>query len=146
MSFDTTFDFTSYIAQTEINLNALNGRLASLNTSLARLQNIQGYADVIAPQISSINLQITTTNNQLTECNETLSNISALTSLDETDKETLYNFFCLLTKDANAYAGLLINNYVAMLANSDIVSLIADEVNDAPTKTLVAGIIMSQYT
>jgi len=145
MSFDTTFDFTPFIAQIQNSITSLNTALTNLSVLQTQLQEIQGYPEIVADQLANIGSETVAINSQLDQCYNSLSVITTIQSLDDTDKLALYTFFGLTSVDAPTFTGKLLGGYQRMLQDPNILSLIADTINSTPLKTIIGNVVIKNY-
>ena len=122
MSFDTTFDFTPLITNTQTTIGNLNASLLLLTQQQSQLDQIQGYSNYVAKALNNIAVNISGINTQLINLNNFLETINTIQSLDDISKETLYQFFAFTSLDSATYTSRLTRNYQAMLSNGEIVN------------------------
>jgi hypothetical protein len=146
MSFDTTFDYTAQIAEytklrddCQVMLNQINAEIACLNTC-------DGYNDIKSREL----IRLTDLQSKYTVgvdgYNETLLEISSVQSLNQNDKGTLYTFWGFSGVSKDRYMCLMICNHADMLADADLLAIVADNVNTTEVKNYIGYIVVSKYT
>ena len=145
MSFDTTFDFTPLVDNTQNTIVNLTTSLSLLTQQQSQLQLIQGYSVRVTKALNDVATNIGGINTQLSALNNFLITIDEIKSLDDQSKNILYQFFAFTSLNAETFTSILTRNYQQMLLDSDIVSLIADDVNTNPLKIIVGKLIMLSY-
>ena len=145
MSFDTTFDFTSYDTALTAGNTADQASIATIQADLFLLGGASGYSSVTTNRIAQLNAEVTRLNGNITKRAEVNTQIQSIRTITESQKAGLYNFFTLCGDNASNFMVRLLFNFEDMLQDQNVILLASDKVSTLDQKNAVAKLIYQQF-
>jgi len=145
MSF-SDFDYSSAVTAIAADLLSVQAQKDGVDAEIVCCSGATGYAELLAPKAASLAYQQSRLAQQLVDLAAADAAITATNALSEGDKASLYAFYELSGESKSNFMIKLMFNHAAMLADSDLVALLADSTNDAPTKAMVGYLIANKFS
>ncbi len=154
-NFDSTFDFTSLIAEFTTAKNTHQALSDTTNTLITNTASTYSAYSFSANLNTSSTQEKTFYDTKVTQYNTYLTNITNITSLGSGDKEKLYNLYNkshlkptggisdVVNKEL--YLRILITGYSSILTNADVTTFLADNTLTVDQQTEVSQYILGSY-
>ena len=145
MSFDAEFDYTNMVNQEVSHINMFQQMVDSTNVEIANMNNVVGFDAIKAAKLPQLEKQLEIYQKQTTNCNMCMDNIESIEATSQENKEILYKFFQVQTRNKERYMCTIVCNYVEMVVDADILALINDTTNSLEVKKIIGDAIISKY-
>lgn len=145
MSFDTTFDFTSYDTVLINGDTKDEATITTIQTEIDLLGGAAGYSSVTASRVAQLTDEVARLNGHITKRAEVKEQIRSIIEKSESEKARLYNFFTLCGDNASNFMVRLLFNFTSMLEDSNVILLESDKVSTLDQKNAVAKLIYQQF-
>jgi hypothetical protein len=146
MSFDTTFNFDDETAEYAALRNTNQASLNAVNAEITLITSCVGYTSIKSAELTRLTNLQTTYSANVDGYNATLTGIDNVKALNSSDKNILYVFFGFCGVPKSRYMCLMIANYTAMLADTDLIAIVNDNTNTTEIKNHIGQIVMAKYS
>jgi hypothetical protein len=146
MSFDADFDYSTAVTAIAADLVTVQAQKDVVDAEIACSTGATGYASLLGPETTALTAQQTRLAQQLVDLAAADAAITATNALVAGNKTDLYAFYGLSGESKSDFMIKLMFNHTAMLADADLIALLADGVNDQPTKEMVGKLIAAKFS
>jgi hypothetical protein len=145
MSF-ADFDYSSTVTAIAADIVTVQTQKDAVDAEIACCSGATGYVDLLAPKSATLVAQQNRLAQQLVDLTAADAAITATNALSAGNKSDLYAFYLLSGESKSNYMIKLMFNHSAMLDDADMIALLADVTNDAPTKAMIGSLVSAKFS
>lgn len=145
MSFDTDFDYTNALTFLDSCITNFNALSAATQTQIDDWAAVTGYSSIASDATTELTAQKANYDAKSAEFQVVKDEITAVTGLSAGDKTTLYDFRAITGEAKSSWMRRMMFNHASILADSDLIALLADATNTSDQKKMVGERICERY-